>query len=88
MKVALGMPGRPAPPPAPPGVGHLHATEPFPVAARRELADTTLRTNLAHATSTIRAKRASVVAEVPDWEQLRDAASAIVALAVPMSMPR
>ena len=77
MKVALGMPGRPAPPPAPPGVGHLHATEPFPVAARRELADTTLRTNLAHATSTIRAKRASVVAEVPDWEQLRDAASAI-----------
>ncbi|WP_024285528.1 lactate utilization protein B [Cellulomonas sp. KRMCY2] len=77
MKVALGMPGRPLPPPAPAGVGNLHAAEPFPVAARRELADTQLRTNLAHATSTIRAKRAAVVAEVPDWEQLRDAASAI-----------
>jgi len=77
MKVALGMPGLASPPAAPRGVGHLHASEPFPVAARRELADTTLRMNLAHATSTIRAKRAAVVAEVPDWEELRDAASAI-----------
>ncbi|NTW41057.1 MAG: lactate utilization protein [Cellulomonadaceae bacterium] len=71
------MPGRPAPPPAPPGVGHLHAAEPFPVAARRELADAQLRANLGHATATIRAKRAAVVAEVPDWEALRDAGSAI-----------
>ena len=79
MKVALGMPGRFTPPPAPPGVGHLHATERFPVAARRELADAQLRTNLANATSTIRAKRAAVVSEVPDWEELRDAGAALKA---------
>src|SRR5581483_529914 len=49
----------------------------FPDAARAALADTGLRRNLAHATSTIRAKRSRVVAEVPEWEQLRDAAAAI-----------
>ncbi len=49
----------------------------FPVAARAALADTQLRANLAHATSTIRAKRAKVVAEVDDWEQLRLAGAAI-----------
>ena len=49
----------------------------FPVAARAALADTQLRANLAHATSTIRAKRAGVVAEVDDWEELRLAGAAI-----------
>ncbi len=49
----------------------------FPEAAREALADTQLRANLAHATSTIRAKRARVVAEVDDWEQLRLAGAAI-----------
>jgi L-lactate dehydrogenase complex protein LldF len=49
----------------------------FPVAARAALADTQLRANLAHATSTIRAKRAKVVAEVDNWEELRLAAAAI-----------
>src|SRR4051812_20904168 len=49
----------------------------FPTAARAALADTQLRTNLAHATATIRAKRAGVVAEVEDWEQLRLAGAAI-----------
>jgi L-lactate dehydrogenase complex protein LldF len=49
----------------------------FPTAARAALADTQLRSNLAHATSTIRAKRANVVAEVDDWEQLRLAGAAI-----------
>ena len=49
----------------------------FPVAARAALADTQLRTNLAHATGTIRAKRAAVVAEVDDWEELRLAGAAI-----------
>ena len=39
---------------------------PFPDAARAALADTQLRHNLAHATGIIRAKRAAVVAEVPD----------------------
>jgi L-lactate utilization protein LutB len=43
----------------------------FPAAARAALADTQLRHNLAHATRTIRDKRAGVVAEVDDWEELR-----------------
>ncbi len=61
-----------------------HATDrgtltgrPFPEAARDALANTQLRHNLGHATSTIRRKRAGVVAEVPDWEELRDAGAAI-----------
>jgi L-lactate dehydrogenase complex protein LldF len=36
-----------------------------------------LRANLAHATGTIRDKRALVVDEMPDWEALRDSGSAI-----------
>ena len=50
---------------------------PFPTAARTALADTQLRHNLAHATGTIRDKRARVVAEVDDWEDLRTAGAAI-----------
>jgi L-lactate dehydrogenase complex protein LldF len=69
----LGMPT------APRGVGHLRGSEPFPVAARRALADTQLRRNLGKATATIRAKRAAVVAELPDWEELREAGRAIKA---------
>jgi L-lactate dehydrogenase complex protein LldF len=53
--------------------------ESFPDAARRELANTQLRANLRNATDTIRDKRARVVAEVPDWEELRDAGRAIKA---------
>ncbi|AFM17209.1 (4Fe-4S) cluster-containing protein [Mycolicibacterium chubuense NBB4] len=49
----------------------------FPVAARSALADSVQRANLAHATGTIRAKRASVVGELDNWEQLRLAAEAI-----------
>jgi L-lactate dehydrogenase complex protein LldF len=49
----------------------------FPEAARAALADTQLRNNLARATATIRAKRAAVVAEVDDWEELRVAGAAI-----------
>jgi L-lactate dehydrogenase complex protein LldF len=49
----------------------------FPAAARESLQDTQLRRNLAHATGTIRDKRAGVVGELPDWEQLRDAGEAI-----------
>jgi L-lactate dehydrogenase complex protein LldF len=45
----------------------------FPQAARVELQDSQLRHNLRHATHTIRDKRAVVVAEVADWEQLREA---------------
>jgi L-lactate dehydrogenase complex protein LldF len=53
--------------------------EPFPEAARRELANAQLRANLANATGTIRAKRARVVAELGDWEELREAGRAIKA---------
>jgi L-lactate dehydrogenase complex protein LldF len=44
----------------------------FPSAARVGLANGQLRANLHHATQTIRAKRAGVVAELPDWEELRE----------------
>ena len=52
---------------------------PFPAAAREALADRQLRANLLKATITIRDKRARVVAEVPDWEELREAGRAIKA---------
>lgn len=50
---------------------------PFPSAAREALADTQLRHNLAHATATIRGKRAAVVGEVENWEELRLAGAAV-----------
>jgi L-lactate dehydrogenase complex protein LldF len=55
----------------------VSADTPFPVAARAGLADSQLRHNLAHATGSIRAKRAAVVAELPDWTQLREAGAAL-----------
>jgi L-lactate dehydrogenase complex protein LldF len=51
----------------------------FPEAARAELANAQLRANLRTATDTIRDKRERVVAEVPDWEELREAGRAIKA---------
>src|ERR671926_368115 len=51
----------------------------FPEAARAALGDSQLRRNLGKATTTIRAKRADAVAELPDWEALRAAAAAIKA---------
>jgi L-lactate dehydrogenase complex protein LldF len=74
MTAFLGMPAH-----APRGVGQLRGDEPFPAAARRALGDAQLRRNLGKATSTIRAKRAAVVAELPDWEELRAAGQAIKA---------
>jgi iron-sulfur cluster protein len=50
---------------------------PFPQAARLALGDSQLRHNLAHATATIRDKRARVVAEVKQWEELRVAGAAV-----------
>ncbi|NUR17447.1 MAG: lactate utilization protein [Dermatophilaceae bacterium] len=80
MTTFLGMPqGRVPGPPADTAVGQLTGDRPFPAAAREALGNTQLRRNLAHATSTIRAKRAAVVGEVPDWEALREAGSAIKA---------
>ena len=52
-------------------------TKGFPAAAHDALADEQLRRNLLVATHTIRAKRATVVAERPDWEELREAGRAI-----------
>jgi L-lactate dehydrogenase complex protein LldF len=45
----------------------------FPRSARDALADPQLRANLARATRTIREKRADVVSELPDWQDLREA---------------
>ncbi len=67
------------------GLGHPHVgvtatfvgMPKFPKAARHELANTVQRRNLEHATSTIRHKRAAVVDELADWEELRLAAEAI-----------
>jgi L-lactate dehydrogenase complex protein LldF len=61
----------------PAGAGNLSGERPFPAAARDALADTQLRHNLGNATATIRAKRAAVVGELPDWQQLRAAGAAI-----------
>ena len=49
----------------------------FPAAAAETLRDAQLRRNLGKATATIRAKRERTVAELPDWEDLRDAGEAI-----------
>jgi L-lactate dehydrogenase complex protein LldF len=53
------------------------APVPFPKAAPAALANPQLRTNIRLATTTIRAKRAAVVSELPDWEELREAGKAI-----------
>jgi len=52
-------------------------TPPFPIAAKQALADSQLRSNISNATHTIRAKRARVIAELDDFEQLRQAAADI-----------
>jgi L-lactate dehydrogenase complex protein LldF len=49
----------------------------FPDAAKKAVADSQLRRNLTHATTAIRTKRQRVVAELDDWEQLRQAGKAI-----------
>jgi L-lactate dehydrogenase complex protein LldF len=72
MSTHLGMPAV-----APAGVGHLRGSRSFPAAAKDALGDTQLRRNLGHATTVIRNKRAAVVAELDDWEELRRAGEAI-----------
>ena len=64
-------------PGAPRGVGSLRGIESFPAAAREALRDKQLRANLRTATTTIRAKRALAVDEVPDWQESREAGAAI-----------
>jgi L-lactate dehydrogenase complex protein LldF len=50
---------------------------PFPVAALPVLRNVQLRKNVAHAIDVIQTKRARLVAEKPDWQELRSAASRI-----------
>ena len=50
---------------------------PFPANAKRAVSDAQLRRNIRNATSTIRQRRAAMVGELPDWQQLRDAGAAI-----------
>lgn len=52
-------------------------TPPFEVTAKAALADNQLRRNLGKATHAIRDKREAAVAEMPDWEELREAGSAL-----------
>ncbi|WP_435007854.1 LutB/LldF family L-lactate oxidation iron-sulfur protein [Tundrisphaera lichenicola] len=54
-----------------------HPAVPFQDAAKLALGNTQLRRNMGKATQTIRGKRASVVAELPDWQELREAGRAI-----------
>lgn len=75
MTISLGMPTMP--PTAPDGLGNLRARERFQQAARHDLKNSVQRHNLRMATHTIRDKRARVVGEIDDWQQLRDAGSAI-----------
>src|ERR1700674_1586870 len=63
----------------PHGTGEIQGDRTFPEAAHDTLQDGQLRRNLGHALSTIRAKRLLRVAELPDWEELREAASQIKA---------
>ncbi len=58
-------------------VGQASHAPSFPAAAKRLLADAQVRSNVRRATETIRAKRAKVVAEMADWQELRSAAHAI-----------
>jgi L-lactate dehydrogenase complex protein LldF len=58
-------------------VGHAAEAPSFPEAAARLIRDTQLRHNVRHATGVIRRKRARVVSEQHDWEELRESAHAI-----------
>jgi L-lactate dehydrogenase complex protein LldF len=58
-------------------VGKADHAPAFPGAAKRLMGNTQIRQNVRRATDTIRGKRAKVVAEMADWEELREAAHAI-----------
>jgi L-lactate dehydrogenase complex protein LldF len=58
-------------------VGQSESAPAFPQAAKTLLANTQLRSNVRRATDIIRTKRARVVAEMPDWEELRNSAQQI-----------
>ena len=64
-------PGHPAP------KDPLRWGQSFPEGAKETLQNTQMRRNLGFATRKIREKRNERVEEMPDWEELREAASAI-----------
>ncbi|EEI15981.1 LutB/LldF family L-lactate oxidation iron-sulfur protein [Corynebacterium lipophiloflavum] len=59
------------------GHGNLTLDAAFPDAAKEQMENVQMRENIRHATHSIRSKRNDVVAELPDWEELRNAGSAI-----------
>lgn len=70
--------GKPTlPPTAPDGVGYLRGNRSFQKGAHVGLYNATQRRNLYNATHTIRNKRANVISELPDWQDLREAGSSI-----------
>jgi hypothetical protein len=60
-------------------VGDAARAPEFPDAAKIALANAQLRRNVRHATDVIRGKRALVVGEMSDWQQLREAGRQIKA---------
>jgi L-lactate dehydrogenase complex protein LldF len=58
-------------------VGEAAQAPAFPVAAKELLQNQQLRQNVRHATEVIRNKRAKVVGETPDWQDLRESARRI-----------
>ncbi len=54
-------------------------TRDFPEAARDLLQDSQTRKNVQHATNVIQGKRNKVVAELPDWEELRESGAQVKA---------
>ena len=54
-------------------VGHAAGAPSFPDAAKKAVQNTQLRHNVRNATNVIRRKRGIVTAEMPDWEELREA---------------
>ena len=65
--------------PAPQGTGELVWSDdpPFAENAKQAVGDSQLRRNVRKATATIRERRAGLVAETPDWQQLRHAGATI-----------
>ncbi|WJZ02340.1 LutB/LldF family L-lactate oxidation iron-sulfur protein [Corynebacterium freiburgense] len=75
MTISLGSPAMP--PRASKEVGNLRGTRSFQAAAHEDLYKATQRRNLHKATHTIRGKRAAVINEIDDWQDLREAGSGI-----------
>ena len=59
------------------GHGAIVLDQPFRQSAQEQLGNAQMRANIRHATHTIRGKRARVVEELPDWQELRRAGSAL-----------